>query len=145
MTEPQESGKERSIVDTEPVTDLESKRVMLRAERGDTISVEGERLKVLRRKQVYYGPVLECTDSPEADAPRTYRLTAPGPSKNLHLWKAVSDEDGFVEGWELIGEVSAEFGGAQQYDLCHQCGQPLKTLEHEREAAVGACNRGDSA
>jgi len=124
-------------IDTEPATEYSCKEVMLRAERHDTIVVEGYgELTVAARTETFYGPKLEATGP---DGESAYMLTAPGPAHDLWLWRAIETEEGFHEGWELVDEVIAEVGDVSQYDICPHCGEPLKTAEHERQAAVGMC------
>lgn len=129
-----------TVQSTEPKTDSVSKRVMLRAERGDTVDIEdaGE-MEVVQRLETYYGPKLRLCD--EDDDDRQYLLIAPGFASNLELWRLIVNEDGFSDGWECLGEVSAEIVDSKQYDICPRCGEPLKTLDHERRSAVGACGK----
>lgn len=142
---------DRSDPDSEPVTEYDSKMVMLRAERNDRIDIQKTvnqiepteaiptSLTVARRTNTYYGPKIELRD-----ANTEYLLTAPGPDAHLLLWKENRHTDGFRVGWRKIAEVKASFDDQQpQYDLCPYCGEPLKTLEHERESAVGKCPRAD--
>lgn len=141
----------RGDPEEEPVTDYESKTVMLRAERYDDVEIQEiiaqidptstvpESLTVTKRTNTYYGPKLELDDRGNS-----YLLTAPGPDAYLLLWGADTEQDGFRNGWRKIAEVQAGFTDQQpQYDLCPYCCEPLKTLEHERESAVGQCSRAD--
>ena len=95
---------------TKPVTDRESKMVMLRAERDDIIQLgdviskfqQGitipDRVEVQRRTSTYYGT--ELLLEPIEDSQREkYLLTAPGPDAFLYLWTSETDSDGFREGW----------------------------------------------
>jgi hypothetical protein len=132
---------------TEPITDHDSKTVMLRAERHDEISVTEviDRIRqggdipstttVVRRTNPYFGPKLllhaETTN---------YLLTAPGPNTQLLLWGPQRTNSGNRKGWSTIAEVTATLVDDQsQYDLCSECGDPIQTLEHERRAAVNRC------
>ncbi|WP_135807421.1 hypothetical protein [Halorussus marinus] len=111
---------------------------MLRAERGDALDVDGVGvLEIVKRTNTYYGPKLTLFD--EGDDNRNYRLVAPGFASELELWRSIRNEDGFIEAWERLGEVSAELVDTKQYDICPECGEPLKTIEHEREALAGVC------
>lgn len=136
---------------TKPVTDRSSKMVMLRAERGDAVQItEVERnfqdrsdippgFEVQQRTSTFYGTELQLFPS-EADRSESYLLTAPGPDAFLHLWAAVTDSDGFRESWEVVAEVRAAFAHElPQYCICSNCGEPIKSLEHERLAAIDSC------
>lgn len=138
---------QREVRCAEPVTDHRSKKVMLRAERNDIITITETitRLKpsepipsevtVVRRTHPYYGPKLLLSNGEN-----NYLLTAPGPDTQLLLWAPNRTEDGNRSGWHKLAEVTAVFADQQpQYDLCPECGQPMQTLEHERRSAVGAC------
>lgn len=131
----------------DPVTAYDSKMVALRAERHDEILVNEvehefrpssqfpDRFTVAQRTETYFGPKL-LLDS-ETD---NFLLTAPGPDSQLLLWKGEQSVDGFRRGWLKLAEVRVEFGESlPQYDLCPYCGEPLKTLEHERLAGFGEC------
>lgn len=138
---------QREVQCSEPVTDHRSKKVMLRAERDDVITITDiiTRLKpadlipteatVVRRTNPYYGPKLLLSDDEN-----NYLLTAPGPDTQLLLWGPNQTKDGGRSGWYKLAEVTAMFADQQpQYDLCPECGKPMQTLEHERKSAVGAC------
>lgn len=131
----------------DPVTTYDSKMVALRAERHDEIKVvtiENDHQPgihipasfiVAQRTDTYYGPKL-LLDS----GTRNYLLTVPGPGSQMLLWIGDTGPDSFREGWSKLAEVSVEFGDElPQYDICHYCGEPLKTLEHERMAGIGEC------
>lgn len=136
---------------TKPVTDRSSKMVMLRAERGDGIQIsQVERtfqdhydiptgLEVQRRTPTFYGTELQLSPSDPQNS-RSYLLTAPGPDAYLHLWAAVTDSDGYRESWEVVAEVRVAFSDElPQYSICSNCGEPIKSLEHERLAAINSC------
>lgn len=115
-----------------PVTDTESKRLMLRAERGDTIRIgEYGEFEVKKRTNPYFGPKL-ILEPEHSDYPISM-LTAPGPASDLQLWFSESDEEGFRTGWTQIAEVSAELVDQKQYDIC-ACGEPIKNAEHQKRA-----------
>lgn len=131
-----------------PVTDSRSKSVMLRAERKDRIVITDvdemydvgggipDEFTVARRTQPYFGPKLLLDTGAE-----NYMLTAPGPNSQLLLWSPVKHEDGGREGWRKMAEVQADFGDElPQYDICSACNEPIKTMEHQREAAFGVCS-----
>jgi len=134
-----------------PITEPDSKKVMLRAERNDQIQIVDvvKRLQqsedipseatVARRTNPYFGPklVLSAND-------RNYLLTAPGPDTQLLLWAGNYLDDGDRYGWNRLAEVTAQFTEDQpQYDLCPECGQPIQSVEHERMAAFGRCPGSD--
>jgi len=123
----------------EPTTPYDSKMVMIRGERGDTITFDDGPLdtaSVAKRTNPYYGPKLLLDDGEQ-----NWLLTAPAPDRDLQLWRAIVDDDGFRKGWERAAEVTAELEEGKQYDIC-TCGEPLKTLEHQREAALGIGEHG---
>lgn len=142
---------DRDLGGTAPVTDSDSKSVMLRAERNDQIRITEvvkrfdaksdipTEVSVLQRNQSYYGPnLLLHAELDREDC--NFRLTAPGPDTYLYLWGAQSDEGGFRETWYKIAEVKAVLPENQQaYDICSECGEPIQSLEHERYAAFGQC------
>jgi hypothetical protein len=53
----------------------------------------------------------------------------------------VSDTaDGYRSGWNKLAEIEASFSEEiPQYDICPYCGEPMKTLEHERMAGFDDC------
>ncbi len=121
----------------EPETDPETKRAVLLAENEDTIRVDtlGECM-VVQRHDTYYGPKLRIEPEDE-DEDDQYLLTAPGPQSELLLWE--QDRDALK--WQVQAEVTAELVDWEQYDICEQCGNPLKTIRHRRRRAIGACTR----
>lgn len=135
---------------TSPITDLKSKRVMLRGERGDYILIssieqsfmdEADRtgeMEVVRRESTYYGPELELRTKQR----ERFLLTAPGPGSYLHLWAPLSDSKGRITSWEVSAEVRAKFSSEMpQYSICNRCGEPIRSLEHERMAILGKCEK----
>lgn len=136
---------------TKPVTDRDSKMVMLRAERGDIIDkgeviskfeegqIVPDRLEVQRRVSTFYGA--ELLLEPTNDGCREkYLITAPGPDSYLYIWSSETDEDGFREGWNLTAEIKASFSEEiPRYSLCSRCGEPIKSLEHARLATTDSC------
>jgi len=142
------SPVERDDPGDEPVTEYDSKMVMLRGERHDRITIENtvqsltsgadvpEELSIIQRNNTYYGPKLKLSTGGQ-----DYLLTAPGPDAHLLLWESVTDRNGFRKSWRKIAEVTAQIADdVPQYDLCPYCGEPLKSLDHERKAAVGQCD-----
>lgn len=137
----------RQTDEIEPVTEHDSKTVMLRAERRDRVSVtdvvtriqrEGNipsEATVVRRTNAYFGPKLVLSSEMG-----NFVLTAPGPDTQLLLWSPNIADNEERMGWNKLAEVTAVLADDQpQYDLCPQCGQPMQTLEHERRAAVNGC------
>lgn len=135
---------------TDPETNHQSKRVMIRSERHDTVEitdvVQGswdlpKRYTVVQRKRTYYGPCLILYNEDSTGV--NYRLTCPGPDTQLLLWQSVGDEEGRIQTWAKVAEVQADIVDTEQYQICEHCDEPLKTLEHERLAIFGACERFD--
>lgn len=60
----------------------------------------------------------------------------PGPSQQLRLWEHRSDSP--EGGWRAVGEVHAELVEGKQYDICPDCGEPLKTPEHRTVSALAS-------
>lgn len=135
----------------EPVTDHDSKVVMLASERRDLIQISGvvtrfdeeaqlpEAVSVIERKSTYYGPeLLVHTEMDGLD--HNFLLNAPGPDSHLFLWAAATDEDNRRESWHVAAEVKATLAEEQPtYEICPDCGKPMKSIEHERRAALGTC------
>lgn len=130
-----------------PITDADSRQLMLAGERHDTVVVQGvvdkltegkvpQELSIVQRATTYYGPKLRLRDDRGAE----YLLTAPGPDQHLVMWSANVDDKGFKESWRKLAEVKATLSDDRtRYHLCSQCGEPLKTAEHERLAKLGSC------
>lgn len=121
---------------------------MLRAERKDSIIISKlapedgnnitvpENLKIIQRKETYFGPALLSVDNEGIN----YKITAPGPDSHLLLWKSNTDKEGFCESWDPIAEIKARFtDDLPQYDICPKCKKPIKTAEHERLAIFDRC------
>lgn len=138
---------------TKPITDRDSKMVMLRGERGDEIqTVEiiedfdnhnpiPDKFEIRQRLQTYFGAEIHLKPS-TPDENQTYMLTAPGPDKFLYLWVANTNSDGFRIGWKKIAELKTSFSDdLPQYPICSDCGEPIKSLEHERLSIGGECEQ----
>lgn len=137
---------DREMASTIPETGTTSKRVMLRAERGDALIVTEtrdivpgiqcpDRFTVKTRHDTYYGPDLIL----EADS-EEYRVTAPGPDTDLLLWKSMVDESGAQIRWRKLAEVVLDFADdTPPYTICSNCGDPIRTAEHERLSALNRC------
>lgn len=119
---------------SEHETSHASKKVMMRAEHGDEIDVETLGVcEVVQRVHTYFGPKLRI-EALEGDS--QYLLHAPGPRTELQLSATSGDP---------LRTVGAELVGTKQYDICLECGEPLKTVEHRRRSFIGACvARGDA-
>lgn len=129
-------------------TDHTNKQVMFKAERDDVVEITEvhqtvvdrpipDELKITRRDVTYYGVSLEGV----SDDVDMYQITCPGPDFELLLWYGDTNDEGYVEEFVKAAEVSAEIGRVTQYDMCPECGEPMKTLRHEREGRTGVCNR----
>ncbi|WP_226042724.1 hypothetical protein [Natrinema sp. DC36] len=104
-----------------------SKTVMMRAEQTDEIRVETlGACEVLQRIPTYYGPKLRI-EALEGDG--QYLLHAPGPNGELQLLATDATP---------LRRVRAELVTTKQYDICLECGEPLKTVEHRRRSFIGA-------
>lgn len=131
-----------------PTTDHASRKVMLRAERRDSIEItEVERrfdsseipskYKVVKRTETYFGPELLL-----AANDRNFLLTAPGPDTHLLLWSEHVNEREYRTDWDRTAEVRASIDETPQYELCDQCGYPIRSEEHERLSLLGQCPDG---
>lgn len=131
-----------------PITDSGSKSVMLSAERDDNIRVDSieeefavneqvpDSLVVLQRVNTYFGPKLLTTDSEG----NHYLLTAPGPESFLILWGEHKSKTGNRESWFRQAEIRASLSDdVKKYHLCPECGEPIKSSDHIRLAAIGQC------
>lgn len=131
---------------TGPETNYDSRKVMLRAERKDTIEIAeivrpiviteppSFDLTLTERTATYFGPELRL-----AGEDANYLLTAPGPNTHLVLWKEETDERGYRTDWTQLAEVKAKIVEMPQYDICSQCETPIRSAEHERQAKLGQC------
>lgn len=127
------------VADTRPVTDHQSKKVMLRAERGDTVLINDSfTAEVVERQGGYYGPRLTLWSE---ERELNYKLHGLSFDSGLLLWEAVTNEDNFITGWRKVGEVSAEIAATEPYDICEHCELPIRSLQHERFSALGLCER----
>lgn len=130
-------------IDTEfsPTTEREatfnSKRVMIRAENGDSIKIGDNEYFVDRRSETFYGPKLWLHP---VDGSEQVKLTAPGMNHDLQLWHLEEDESGFPR-WCPGEEVSAELVDYEQYVVC-DCGEPIKDSAHYTWASFGVGEHG---
>lgn len=159
MTEPQTARNPSSrqpLKGTEPITSHDSQTVMISAERHDNIKVEEvvtrfsdsyqipESLTVIRRVETYHGPELMGHSKIEG-SDWNYLLTAPGRHKHLYLWVGDGPVEGKRRTWEAIAEIKASLPVEQPpYEKCKQCGETIRTIEHEREAISENCSRANT-
>lgn len=140
-------GGDRELEGTVPITDYESKTVMLRAERKDSLriieivdrgpSVNSipSKYSVAQRTNAYFGPKLVLDHNGDL-----YQLTAPGPDSYLLLWKLESRTEERNQRWRKIAEVRADFAeDTPEYEICAECGEPIQTAEHNRLSLIGRC------
>lgn len=136
------------LTDSSPTTDHSSRKAMLRAERQDEIEItEVERqfesrnlpvsYQVVQRNQTYFGPELLLASNQE-----NFLLTAPGPDTQLLLWSERVNDNEFRTNWARTAEVRVEISETNQYDICDQCGYPIRSDEHERLSLLGRCPEG---
>lgn len=144
----------RQLDENEPVTEYDSKTVMIGGEKDDKIIVEEivrrfsndsyipDEVTVIKRMETYYGPELFLRS--KADG-RTFNHTlhAPGPTAQLYLWNAKTRNNGQRRyGWELVAEIKAVFSSEQPpYERCQTCNELIRTVEHNRKALMGICAR----
>lgn len=143
----------RRLDGTEPVTDFDSKTVMLRAERHDPLRITEivesavvpgsipEIFVVSRRADTYYGPKL-VTEAQQ----RTFCFTAPGPDAHILLWELTSSNGDGHQRWTQLAEVKVDFDGEPPaYNICAECGEPIQTAVHERLSLLGRCRGTDTS
>lgn len=144
---------------TEPKTEHRSKNVMLEAAADDIVQITTvhagmrrvpEKMRVVRRTNTYYGPVVKLIPPEDWEGERTnYELTCPDHQSRLVLWKAVTDHEGYIQSWAKVARVSAEIFNVSAYDICGECGEPIKDPMHRSMAAMGQCpggfNEGDGS
>lgn len=128
-----------------PSTDYESRKVILRAERQDTVEITNVKQQyseieipgffiVVERTDTYYGPELLLAANGQ-----NFLLTAPGPDTQLLLWIEKVNEELYREKWAQLAEVQVQISETPQYELCDQCGSPIRSREHARLSAIGRC------
>lgn len=133
---------------TEPVTDRNSRTVMLRAERRDSLEITEveqrfgsyeipSKFTVVQRTETYFGPELLL-----AANERNFLLTAPGPDTHLLLWSEHVNERGYRTDWTRFAEVRVSIDETPQYETCDQCGKSIRSEEHERLSTLGRCPDG---
>jgi hypothetical protein len=155
-----ESDEQDSRVETQkrsfngdPKTDSDSKTVAIAGERHDTIEITNvvERfepeapipaeLSVIRREQRFYGPEL-LLHSEINETNQNFLLTAPGPTDQLRLWAAQRIDENRRSGWTAVADIQAALSVEQPpYEVCEQCGEEIRTIEHERMSVLGRCQR----
>lgn len=139
---------ESILTDPGPTTDHDSRKTMLRAERRDIIKIiEIERrfdgtdipdqYTVVQRSETYFGPELLL-----AANDRNFLLTAPGPDTHLLLWTDRVTDQEYRTNWARSAEVRVTIDETPQYEVCNQCGYPIRSEEHERLSVIGRCPDG---
>lgn len=141
------------IYDGDPETDTESKTVVIASERHDIIEITNvvtryepeevipSEFSVVRREQRYYGPELLLYSEIEG-TDQNFLLTAPGPTEQLRLWAAQKTDADQRSGWVVVADVQVALSAEQApYESCEQCGEKIRTIEHERMSALGRCQR----
>lgn len=142
----------RSLSDLRPTTSHESKTVVLAAERGDRVKIGEvikafhedqfipEELTVLKRNSTYYGPKLRVHAESDGDD-HNFLLNAPGPATELMLWAGETRKSNGIESWYRLAEVRARLAEDQpSFEICPQCKNPVRSVEHERLASLGMCD-----
>jgi len=124
---PQHSGR--------PVSDYDTKTALMVASHEDVLAVDGYgEMSVTKRTDTYYGPNIKLTDGDD-----NYLLVPAGFADDPELWRAVTDEDGFVEGYDQIDNVGVEVAEVANPPQC-ECGELLESQREKREAFIaGVC------
>lgn len=138
------------------VTEYASKTVMLQAGRRDNIAITEvvdrfqddvripESVSVIKRSARYYGPELLVHDEEDGED-FNYSITCPGPGAHLLLWEPETETyEGrkMRSGWRVAAEIRAALAAEQPpYPECPECGELVRTIQHERVAAIGVCER----
>jgi hypothetical protein len=143
----------RSLEDLRPTTSHDSKTVVLAAERGDKIEIgspvevfqENEIVPksaaVVKQSSTYYGPKLLVHQVIKGED-RNFLLNAPGPASELMLWAGETRNGDGVSSWYRLAEVPARLAEDQpSFEICPQCKNPARSIEHERMATLGMCDR----
>lgn len=131
-----------------PTTNHASRKTMLRAERQDSIEITDveqrfssfefpSKLTVVQRTETYFGPELLLVAND-----RNFLLTAPGPDTHLLLWSEHVNEREYRTDWARTAEVRVSIEETPQYEICDQCGYPIRSEEHERLSLLGKCPDG---
>lgn len=134
----------------------DSGTVMIAAEREDKIVITSviekqtrnfrlpEKVSVVRREEKYYGPELLLHAEIEGQD-CNFLLTAPAPDSDLQLWVAETSEDNKRESWQRAAIVQASLASEQPpYERCDQCGELIRSIEHERRSVTGRCTRAET-
>lgn len=128
---------------------------MLTAERKDHIQITDtiqryddgvevpDEVSVVKRTDTYFGPSLLVHVTIDGDD-MNYLLTAPGPDSQLHLWVGEMNDKGMRNGWYKVAEVTASLAPEQPpYEKCEQCGELIRTIQHERMSVLEMCKRAE--
>jgi len=139
---------ESVLTEPGPTTDHGSRKTMLRAERRDVIKLSEverrfdskeipTRYTVVQRTETYFGPELLL-----AANDRNFLLTAPGPDTHLLLWSEHVNAREYRTNWSRTAEVRVSIHEPSQYEICNQCGHPIRSDEHERLSMLDRCPDG---
>lgn len=147
------TANEKKSFNGSPETDYNSKTVAITAERHDKILLTNivthlksdrdipSEFSVIQRQERYYGPEL-LLHSMIRGEDQNFLLTAPGPTKQLKLWAPQNSNGKRRSGWTAVAEVQAVLAAEQPpYEVCDHCGEEIRTIEHERMAVLGRCQR----
>lgn len=142
----------RGLSDLRPTTSHDSKTVVLAAERGDNIEINRvietfhnevvpDSVTVMKRDSTYYGPKL-LVHAEIGGEDLNFLLNAPGPASELMLWAAETISGKGISSWYRLAEVQARLAEEQSsFEICPQCKNPVRSVEHERMATLGMCNQ----
>ena len=143
----------RSLSDLRPTTSHESKTVVLAAERGDRVKIGKtiqafhedqfipDEVTVLKRNSTYYGPKLLVHAEFDGED-HNFLLNAPGPASELMLWAGETSGVNGISSWYRLAEVQASLAEEQSsFEICPQCKNPMRSVEHERMASLGMCDQ----
>jgi len=119
--------------------------VFRRAENRDVINVVKieqqfddqeipDEFRVVQRQETYFGPKMRL-EEPSESRSEQFVLTAPADDKEGMLWRI--DGMDWVRTTEIVVEFSEDL---PQYDICPDCGEPIKNSRHETAAFLGTCN-----
>lgn len=137
----------------DPETDSDSKTVVIAGERHDRIEITNvvdrfepeaaipAEFSVIRREERFYGPeLLLHSETDKTD--QNFLLTAPGPTDQLRLWAPQQIDGNRRSGWTAVADIQAALSAEQPpYEVCEQCGEEIRTIEHERMSVLGRCQR----
>lgn len=134
---------------TEPVANYRTKTALLEATTGDELIIteihEGarhipEEFEVSSRTNTFYGPTLDVRPTDNHDREQHgWEITCPGPQSHAILWKPVVDDEGHIQTRVKLAKVSLRIYNVAGYDLCPDCGEPIKDPMHRSVSMLGQC------